>query len=169
MTRKNRQRRLWFHARWTAAAIALLAFAIGIFSTRWHTGWNYYRTWAGGLTRAAIIIERFDPPLPAGSRLGGFPADGCHIRFFRQDPGAIFWPKWRTSSPPAAMTQVILPLWLPTLIFGALSLKAHQHIRRLDNVGKCTKCGYNLAGLKDQATCPECGQSIQTPRPLTPP
>lgn len=61
---------------------------------------------------------------------------------------------------PITGVMVILPWYLPVLIFGAGAIAAfpawrrHRRPRR----GQCPGCGYDLAGLRDR--CPECGEAV---------
>ena len=58
--------------------------------------------------------------------------------------------------------QVLLPLWIPVLVFGATSYALWRWGAGLRNKGACTKCGYDRAGLDAGATCPECGATLST-------
>ncbi len=53
------------------------------------------------------------------------------------------------------------PLWIPTIVFAALSLwSGYVPIRRRrkrKKLGLCLKCGYDLRASKDR--CPECGET----------
>lgn len=86
-----------------------------------------------------------------------------------------------------------VPLWvfvLPVagvLVSNALIAWRARHLRaRVARAGGrlCTKCGYDLGGLSEQGTCPECGQRfrlddtihawaawgfLHCPNPLAPP
>ena len=48
--------------------------------------------------------------------------------------------------------QLALPLWLPTVLFGAFPL---DRLGKRKKLGLCVKCGYDLRGSKGR--CPECG------------
>ena len=55
-----------------------------------------------------------------------------------------------------------LPLWIPTVLFGAypLYVLAPLHRRRKrKKLGLCLKCGYDLRASEDR--CPECGESFE--------
>ncbi len=52
---------------------------------------------------------------------------------------------------------VRLPLWIPTLLFGAGLLFAcarARPLRKRTRLGLCLNCGYDLTGTPDR--CPEC-------------
>ena len=57
---------------------------------------------------------------------------------------------------------LIVPLWMPTLLFAALTwftlLPAHRR-RKRKKLGLCVKCGYDLRASKDR--CPECGEGFE--------
>ena len=59
---------------------------------------------------------------------------------------------------------IVVPLWIPTLLFATLFLSCrplHFHRRRKrKKLGFCLECGYDLRGSKDR--CPECGTEIET-------
>lgn len=54
--------------------------------------------------------------------------------------------------------EVVVPFWTIGLVALIAFLIAWWPLRR-QRVGHCTKCNYNLAGLRGDA-CPECGQAI---------
>ncbi len=56
-------------------------------------------------------------------------------------------------------TNLTVPFWLPTLLFGAWPAVALVlHIKhRYFTVGICRKCGYDLRG-SPSGVCPECGR-----------
>ncbi len=68
---------------------------------------------------------------------------------------------WNDNS--LALSYVIVPLWIPTAIFGLLFLSCrplHFHRRRKrKKLGLCVKCGYDLRGSLDR--CPECGGAFE--------
>lgn len=56
---------------------------------------------------------------------------------------------------------LVVPLWLPTLMFGIACSCAYMPFlrrRRRRRLGLCLKCGYDLRGSKDR--CPECGTAL---------
>lgn len=60
---------------------------------------------------------------------------------------------------PAAVTRVMLPLWIPALIAGGAAFYFHRKAR-VPGPGHCPKCGYNLAG-NTSGVCPECGRAVR--------
>ena len=67
---------------------------------------------------------------------------------------------WR---PSMDSNGVIVPLWVPSVIFALLSyftgfLPLYRR-RKRKKLGLCLKCGYDLRASKDR--CPECGQEFE--------
>lgn len=58
--------------------------------------------------------------------------------------------------------MIILPLWIPFLLFAASSGMFYRLSRRGARLGCCTACGYDLRGLTPASRCPEChhGRSL---------
>ena len=59
---------------------------------------------------------------------------------------------------------VIVPLWIPTVLFAAMfwwSFLPRRRRRKRKKLGLCVKCGYDLRGLVEQL-CPECGEAFET-------
>jgi hypothetical protein len=57
---------------------------------------------------------------------------------------------------------VVIPLWMPTVLFGVLPTAALVRVtrnRRRRKLGQCLKCGYDLRGSSER--CPECGTSFE--------
>ena len=57
---------------------------------------------------------------------------------------------------------VWLPHWSLALLFAilpALHLRAAIRLRRLNRIGHCPRCGYDLRATPER--CPECGHTIQ--------
>jgi len=56
--------------------------------------------------------------------------------------------------------RVRVPLWMPLVVsLGVTGAAWRLEVlaRRRDRAGKCAACGYDRAGLKADAVCPECG------------
>ncbi len=56
---------------------------------------------------------------------------------------------------------VVIPLWIPTVLFGILPTAALVRVtrrRKRKKLGLCLECGYDLRGSKER--CPECGRSF---------
>ena len=63
----------------------------------------------------------------------------------------------------ATYRKYILPLWIPTVVFGGLTFYVYAPIRRRrrwERESRCVECGYNLIG-NTSGNCPECGAAIQ--------
>ncbi len=59
---------------------------------------------------------------------------------------------------------VVIPLWIPTVLFGILPTAALVRVtrrRKRKKLGLCLECGYDLRGSKDR--CPECGEAFESP------
>ncbi len=60
---------------------------------------------------------------------------------------------------------LIVPLWIPTLLFAALTWFNFLPVRRRrkrQKLGLCVKCGYDLRGSKER--CSECGARFEVPK-----
>ncbi len=82
-------------------------------------------------------------------------------------------PRWISRGPTGMRTHwrffymsgraLILPLWIPTVLFGiwpTIALVRLRHRRRRRKLGLCLKCGYDLRASKDR--CPECGTEFRS-------
>ena len=71
-------------------------------------------------------------------------------------------PYWGCSAPLPLGKPVVIPLWIPALMFGMILFLCrplfHHRRRKRKKLGLCLKCGYDLRGSKEQ--CPECGVAI---------
>ncbi len=75
----------------------------------------------------------------------------------RNDFGRFFWaPRW--SSGPGSML-VMLPLWIPLLLTGLLTLWFGLRFRRPAGRTNLCECGYDLTG-NTTGVCPECGRTV---------
>ena len=79
----------------------------------------------------------------------------------RADRSLILWrPIFFNFWPSTAV--VMLPFWLPTLIFGLTVWIVGTPLnrrRKRKKLGLCLKCGYDLRGSAER--CPECGEAFE--------
>jgi hypothetical protein len=85
-----------------------------------------------------------------------------HVLVFSSTTGAVM----------RGMTvQIItIPLWLPLLLTGIIAtllILARRRLYKRLKSNQCLQCGYDLRHSKDK--CPECGTTIPTPVPSSPP
>lgn len=70
-----------------------------------------------------------------------------------------WWP-WGTLRP--GYWTIHVPLWTPTVLFGAsfwyVFIPYRRHMRRV-RLGLCLSCGYDLTG-NESGVCPECGTEV---------
>lgn len=89
---------------------------------------------------------------------GSLPGFGWSTGWYKS-----FRTSWLPHVSLAAPKLIILPLWIPALLFAILP--ARRMMSRLQPRHRepcCTKCGYDLTG--SPAGCPECGHN-QVARP----
>lgn len=58
-----------------------------------------------------------------------------------------------------SVTVIMIPYWLPILLFASISGGLFWRDRRASrraNAGDCPSCGYSRAGLAHGVVCPEC-------------
>jgi hypothetical protein len=118
-------------------------------SAVWRAGWQtqqlYFGIGAGtvGVTHSSVGWTRSDPGLKGG-----------RVRVPLQ------W--WVNADRDWTNRWVWIPLWMPLVIslgVTAAAWRLEVLARRRARVGKCAACGYDRAGLKAGAVCPECGAS----------
>jgi hypothetical protein len=73
---------------------------------------------------------------------------------------------WRTTGRSGVQFSLVLPLWMPTLLFGILPaalatfyVRPVLQRRRRSRRGLCLSCGYDLRG-NTTGICSECGSAI---------
>lgn len=130
----------------TGAAGVALCLALSIASL-WMVTWRHpTRTeWVVGAWSGMLIVSdggSYTRPgwdaMPLRWRLNWWPYDGDWLNVGR---GGF---------------RVLVPLWAPTLIFGALLGGGLVMRRPARRDGECAACGYDLRGLN--GACPECGR-----------
>jgi hypothetical protein len=79
-----------------------------------------------------------------------FDYDSTATRRARQAAGqtTVAYPGW---------WSLYFPLWIVSVVCAGPSFLAWRKHLRSRRIGKCKKCGYDLAGLNVVARCPECG------------
>lgn len=80
---------------------------------------------------------------------------------FAEYPFISWWPEIEWTS---EFKTIIIPLWIPSVLLGALTLVLWRRTRRFPP-GQCRRCGYNLTG-NVSGVCPECGQRVDSAKPI---
>lgn len=55
---------------------------------------------------------------------------------------------------------IVLPLWIPSVAFGALCIVLWP--RSMIQANRCSRCGHDVSGIPS-LRCPECGSPINNP------
>ena len=167
--RHPRRHRLRRAAKWgaTGADLAVLA-GLWVTSVWWAVGVDFglpnkrhvgLSSWRGGLCVSYGATIPWMPAAPPISfRLQSIAASRCravgfpHVPMVRQPRRAVP-PQWS-----AAYHDKLAPTWL--VLAGIIPATAILWLydRRRFAPGRCQRCGYDLAGLAPNASCPECGQ-----------
>jgi len=69
------------------------------------------------------------------------------------------WPRLWPVVRRKGWTTVGLPLWIPSVLFGAGYVGLRVMGKRRAGAGACASCGYTV-GIPDATTCPECGAKL---------
>jgi len=152
-------------SRWVGLVVCILLSITWWFSTRWTVNWKLSPTRSIALSRSAFVVKLTDVAL---MRRLNYPA-----HFFSDENGVssyrnlgtnefkIWFPDYYASGIPPISQGIAIPIWMvlacvaiPT---GLLWNSEIRRVRRRAMRGRCKACGYDLAGLKAKATCPECG------------
>jgi len=152
------------------ATMALVASASAWSFTHWYRG--------GGESELryefgdGVVSAEWTPTLPLSLR------GGPHFLMRNTGGWGIQWPSVTTrveSKPfcdgkyiwpgkPTRYFNVVVPLWLPTLISGRACSWLWRRIRR-PQPGFCAQCCYDLTG-NTSGVCPECGLSVPKLTPV---
>lgn len=118
-----------------------------------------------GWPRASIVVTddtmledyTWSIPLTMSAYIDPFPTDPLVARLSRSPGIQTMQPLWRgVAANTLIYATVVAVLFNLRLIPGAF--RRHRRARK----GRCTSCGYDIAGL---ATCPECGNQSKAPKP----
>jgi hypothetical protein len=160
MTAMRRVRPVWAIVA-AASAVVVLASVVGSVATG--MGWHWMRN---------ELTFHFDYGLAVCN-------GGMYARIKRNDhrytglaytdltkvlnlpPSSNCW--WFQASMQPGFVELIVPLWAVGVVSGTVCVFASRRSRRSQR-GHCTKCSYNLAGLRGDV-CPECGETITSKGP----
>jgi hypothetical protein len=163
---------------WTVTVLAFVVCAVWVASF-WVAA---RRSWGAGVS---ILLDAGEIGVSqgtlywltwnSGSALGGF-QKGSIVDYevavgYSWGPSvSSWWPphggRWVAANHGAGW----VPLWPPTAILALLAAwlwRRHFVRRRLLRSGHCA-CGYDRAGLADDAPCPECGRTASCTRAVAP-
>lgn len=140
--------------KWASAVMVVVLTVAWAVSLRWNIAYKE-RTWAIALPQHSVGAMSFTDPfiiqVYEATGLGWQVATSMHV-----DLRGLWFRVLRNRG----FNSVSIPLWVPILLSGGVFFLSHRfdlRCLRIDQ-GRCVKCGYDRAGLKDAgAACPECG------------
>jgi hypothetical protein len=160
-------------ARWRRAArigrYGGLALLVAVVLVWVWSGWYALQVVYGSASSQLFVrIGRGRLSLIAGAQgtFGMGTAAGLHAGAGRGPPPGWDWgSRFAIRRTPPGGLRVVIPLMLPASLIGVVVVALYYAERRArPKAGECPACGYNRAGLSDDAACPECGWA----RVLTP-
>ncbi len=143
-------------ALWTGLAVCVVQLFAAVLSQFWTVDWVS----EAEVTRFSISKSAFafKPFVGRGSVASGSvlpPSPGWHLYRTRAE-----WrtPAWLTFGSGSRSGWIIVPLWIPILLFASATGLAWRFYGRRFPPGHCPRCGYDLTG-NVTGRCPECGAS----------
>ncbi len=143
--------------KWAGLALSLLIVLAWAASMLWWVG--HYRdvnAWRVGaeLVKGHLTLECSGPEQPQEPFWGSFPLSPYSDRY------RMFWRPYANRyllGTSTVVRSLVLPLYIPFLIFAIPTGYLWWRDRRRIPPGHCQKCGYNLTG-NVSGVCPECGE-----------
>lgn len=77
------------------------------------------------------------------------------MTFYRYTAPRMYW--WFEYGSTGTLRWLYVPLWVPFVLAAAGAFGAWKVRIGPGGKGRCGECGYELAGLANDAKCPECG------------
>jgi hypothetical protein len=148
------KRRVRKTVKWSMSGLTVLLLVVWIGSGWWELVWLGPWDWSANVQGGRFFVMSPSSAAPSGW-LGLF--------YFGSHPFRFAW--WFKQGLQGTGFYCFLPLWpaaLLSLLATAAAWRADaKYIRRV-RVGLCAGCGYDRAGLKTDAVCPECGNQPET-------
>lgn len=153
------RRRFRSAIKWTGTIAAVLLLVVWI-GSGWY-GVFYWKDQAGGISSCLCCVGgevcvSWDMWWRDGTGefwVGSTRANNFRWWFsfdFGHDPATSLW------------KSIAIPLWFPMLLVGvptALMCRTDRKRRRMERIGLCPTCGYDLLANPSQP-CPECGKKF---------
>lgn len=136
---------------WGSVVVSAALAALWMASMVWTVGWRTKGPLSAGVVSGGMGVT--------WSSLPGAP--GAVFRDRRSDEPTIWWVQ---AGSIARTWWMWVPIWMPlavSLCVTAAAWRMEVLSRRRERIGKCASCGYDRAGLKAGAVCPECGAGIE--------
>jgi hypothetical protein len=154
-------------AKWGGTGLTVLLVVVWIGSGWWRLSWTYATrpcdtTLSVGSGVLAIRRVTYD------SRVLFLPEEPLQLSLSASVPLLERW-HWRPAiwsigtRGGTGFLSLFIPLWIPMLMLTA-PLWWLWHLDRRARPGSCQSCGYDRAGLRQVAVCPECGATAPPPQ-----
>lgn len=154
-TKSRTHRRRWPFWLWLSVTVLLMAvFVRGRwYSTIYH--WDDGTRYSHVLIGQGVVQWLETTNVPSGRRYSAW----TDTRAEKQSRKVQLWPSWTRQT---GFLETSVPLWPAIVILAGMSVLTFRFSRR-PLPGRCTRCGYHLAGIAQGAPYPECGRALTSP------